>query len=244
MPSTGGPEMSIPVAGWLANAEDWDGALRYGPAVPDERNLRLLGNLAGKRVLLLGCGVGQVVAEVAATGAKVIGVEPRADWAQQSRDRCLERGLMVEVHESELAELAFVRADTIDVALSVLSLAAVADLGRVFRQVHRVLRPDGPLVLSLPHPTQALLEGAGRRAHDETAPRRWEVAGTSGTDHTHTIESVFTALTRTGFRVDNLAELMARRRPGPDPFWDQAMERAPAVLVVRARKAGARAPTA
>jgi SAM-dependent methyltransferase len=234
--------MSIPVAGWLADTEDWDGVLRYGPAVPDEGNLRLLGNLAGKRVLLLGCGVGQVVAEVAATGAKVIGVEPRPEWAQQSRDRCLERGLMVEVHESELAELAFVRADTIDVALSVLSLAAVADLGRVFRQVHRVLRPDGPLVLSLPHPTQALLEGAARRTHDETAPRRWEVGAASGTDHTHTTESVFTALTRTGFRVDNLAELMARRRAGPDPYWDAAMERAPAVLVIRARKVGARAP--
>jgi SAM-dependent methyltransferase len=235
--------MAIPVAGWLASTEDWDGTLRYGPAVADERSLRLLGNLAGKRVLLLGCGAGQVVAETAATGAKVIGVEPRPEWAQQSRARSLERGLMVEVHEGELAELAFVRADTIDVALSVLSLAAVADLGRVFRQVHRVLRPDGPLVLSLPHPTQALLEGHGRRSHDETEPRRWEAEGAAGIDHTHTIEAVFTALTRTGFRVDNLAELMARRRPGPDPHWAPAMEQAPAVLVVRARKVGARPPS-
>lgn len=241
----------------LADGEDWGGVLQYGPLVPDERDLRLLGNLASKRVLLLGTRSGQAAAALAGAGAKVIAVEPRAAGVAAVRRYCADRGLSVEVHHRDLAELAFVRADTVDVAVSVLSLASVADLGRVFRQVHRVLRSEAPLVLSLPHPTAALLEasheGTGRageplclrRSYAETEPVRWTVPGgdgheeLEGVDHTHSIEGTFTALTRANFRVDTLIEPMARPAAGADPYWSPALAYLPPVLLLRARKLGA-----
>jgi SAM-dependent methyltransferase len=210
------------VAAWVADEAPWGDVVRYGPGVEDDGSLRLLGQLTGKRLLLLGCGSGQVVAAVAGRGAKVIGLEPDQQLLVRARRHCAAAGLPVELYERVLAELASVRADSVDLVLSVLELSSVADLSRVFRQVHRVLRPEGPLLLSLPHPTRLLAAGA-------TAPQPWVAGDISGLDHGHSIEDVFTALTRTGFRVDNLLEL----HDGFDtPF--------PAVLVVRARRLGAR----
>ncbi len=236
------------LASFGLEGDDWGGVLRYGPLVPDERTLRLLGNVASKRVLLLGAGGGQAAASLAGAGAKVIVVEPTAEAVALTRSHCQGRGLSVEVHQRDLAELAFVRADTVDLAVSVLSLATVGDLARVFRQVHRVLRSEAALVLSLPHPTVSLLESGPddtvhlRRAYTEPQPRRWGAATVEspegGSDHTHTIEGTFTALTRTGFRVDALLEPLARPGDQPGPYWVPAMAYLPAVLVVRARKLG------
>ena len=72
--------------------------------------------------------------------------------------RASARSVRVELHHGPLAELAFLRADTIDACVSAFGLAPVADIDRVFRQVHRVLRPEMPLVLSLPHPAFALAD--------------------------------------------------------------------------------------
>lgn len=242
-----------PLASFGLEGDDWAGVVRYGPLVPDERELRLLGNVTAKRVLLLGTGGGQAAAALAGAGAKVIAVEPTGAGVDLVRQHCQDRGVSVEAHHRDLAELAFVRADTVDVALSVMSLAAVADLGRVFRQVHRVLRSEAPLVLSLPHPAAALLEVAPgtsggervtmRRAYDESQPLHWALDtgrdGGEGQDHTHTIEATFAALIRANFRVDTLLEPLARPDPHPGPYWAPPLAHLPAVLVVRARKLGA-----
>ncbi len=211
-------------AAWIADPEPWGETVRYGPAVPDETRLKLLGQLSGKRLLLLGCGRGQVVTETARRGAKVIGFEPDEALLAEARTHCLEAGLHAELYQRDLAELASIRADTVDLVLSVLQLSGVVDLARVFRQAHRVLRPEAPLVISLPHPVRNLAVG-GR------FPLVWSCHGHRGQDHGHSVESVFTALTRTGFRVDSLLEL------------HDDTDSLPAVLLLRARRTGAR-PTA
>lgn len=217
------PAAAVPIAAWIAEGEPWAGAVRYGPGVPDDATLRLLGQLSGKRLLLLGTGRGQVVAATARAGAKVIGIEPDEALLAEARRHCAEAGLHVEMYQRDFAELASVRAETVDVVLSVLELAAVAELSRVFRQVHRVMRAEAPLLVSLPHPARGIAAGA-------RPPTPWSAGGHHGVDHGHTIEDVFTALVRTGFRVDNLLELGDE---GDDPF--------PAVLLLRARRLGLRA---
>src|SRR5919106_3695021 len=141
------------------------GALRYGPGLPPESDLKLLGHVDGRRVLDLGCGAGQSAVALARAGARVIAVGDQADNVTATREHAERSGVRIETHHGPLAELAFVRADTIDAAVSVYGLATVDDLDRVFRQVHRVLRTDRPLVFSLPHPAFVMLHP------DEPVPR-------------------------------------------------------------------------
>src|SRR5690349_12996080 len=50
----------------------------YGPEMPGERELRLLGDVKGKRVLELGCGTGQAAIVLARKGAHAIAIDASA----------------------------------------------------------------------------------------------------------------------------------------------------------------------
>ncbi len=54
-PALHAPDPTPPVAAWIADGASWGDTLAYGPGVADESRLRLLGQLSGKRLLLLGC---------------------------------------------------------------------------------------------------------------------------------------------------------------------------------------------
>lgn len=189
----------------------------YGPDIADESALRLLGNLEGKRVLELGSGGGHSSVAMARQGAHVISVDPSAERLDAVRVACEREEVKVEVHHNDLADLAFVRADTVDVVLSIYALAAVDNLDRVFRQVHRVLHTGCPFVLSLPHPV-------------------WTM-GSGSYFSSRTISDVFTSLVRANFRVDTLLEPQATSRPH-GALWEDAMETTPVTLILRARKEG------
>ena len=113
------------VATFPLEGDPWHGVVRYGPHGPDENRARMLGTVSGKRVLVLGGGAGQLPATLATQGAKVIVVEPDPTSTELVRTRCAELNLQVELHQHDPAELAFVRAGTIDLVVSVLSLARV-----------------------------------------------------------------------------------------------------------------------
>jgi len=160
--------------------------LSYGPGSPTEVEARLLGTVAGKRVLVLGCADPLVPAALAEQEAKVVVVEPALGRLGAARERLDAAGVQAELHQVELADLAFVRAATIDAALAVRSLVEVDDLDRVFRQVHRTLRTQAPLILSLPHPAA--------------------VAAAGGSWFDRSVADVFASLVRTSFAVDVLLE--------------------------------------
>jgi SAM-dependent methyltransferase len=227
-----------------AGADLPDDAVTYGPHIPGEPALRLLGDLSGKRVLDLGCGAGHNAIALARAGAKVIAVDPSADQIGAAREACEREDVKIELHHAPLAELAFVRADTIDACISVYGLATVEDVDRVFRQVHRVLRPELPLVVALPHPAFAMVDPTEadlriRRSYwesaavtavgDEWAPRA---------DVPRTIAQLFTSLHRANFRIDTVAEPEPAGTGPRSPFWLDAMAKVPATLIVRARKQG------
>ena len=68
----------------MANIESWDrvaarrgeasgaGVVQFGPDLPTEAELRLCGDIAGRRVLDLGCGAGENAVTMAGQGAHVI----------------------------------------------------------------------------------------------------------------------------------------------------------------------------
>jgi SAM-dependent methyltransferase len=224
-------------------ADQASDAVGYGPDIATEAQLRLLGNVEGRRILVLGVGAGAELVTLARQGARVIGVDPTLAGIEAARSAAEEAEVKVELHQSDLAELPFVRADALDAALSVFALAGVDDVDRVFRQVHRVLHPECHLVLSVPHPAYGMFDPDSddpptvARSYFDHASRPWVIAGQRGEEHLRTIGDLFTSLTRANFRVDTLVE--------PEPAggrvsrqWTEAMRWAPATLILRGRKEG------
>jgi SAM-dependent methyltransferase len=215
--------------------------LQYGPGLPPESELKLLGHVDGRRILDLGCGAGMGAVALAKAGARVIAVDEDVANVGAARDNAVREGVRIETHHGPLPELAFVRADTIDAAVSVYGLATADDLDRIFRQVHRVLKPERPMVFSLPHPAFTLLHPDGgepvlRRTWWDSSPVAWSVAaGGTEPDRARTLSGLFASLGRANFRVDALAEPEPDRVAAGDG-WSDAMRWVPPTLIVRARK--------
>lgn len=219
-------------------------AVHYGPDIGTDAELRLLGDLRGKRVLELGCGAAPCSIAFAKKGAIAIALDPSAELVARAKRRCEQEGVRVELRQGDLADLAFVRADSVDVVFSAYALAYVDDLSRVFRQVHRVLRVGAPLVFSLPHPVYDIIDDVGhqpllvRRSYFDRNP-----IGPEGDDfaqhrHHHTIADLYTVLFRASYRVDAILE---PRPPSSGPrseLWREPFRYVPRTLVMRARKEG------
>jgi SAM-dependent methyltransferase len=216
----------------------------YGPDIPTEADLKLLGPVDGKRVLDLGCGAGHNAIALARQGAKVIAVDESAEQVAAAREACEREGVKVELHHAPLAELAFVRADTIDACFSAYGLAGVSDLDRVFRQVHRVLRPEQPLAFSLPHPAFAVVDPGGadpmqiRRSYFDPAPVGWSANTAATPDRSRTLQALATSLFRANFRLETVLEPEPASSGGRSPHWVEVMRWLPATLILRARKQG------
>jgi SAM-dependent methyltransferase len=215
----------------------------YGPDIGTEADFKLLGNLAGKRILELGCGGAQCSIAFAKQGATAIGVDASTEqlaFAKRLSDR---EGVKVELHHGDLADLAFVRGG-IDLVFSAYAFGYVEDLNRVFRQCHRVLKEGAPLVFSMPHPFYNVVDDRSeepflvRRSYFDRTPIESEADGVEFTEYQHTVADIFTGLTRANFRPDIVLE------PEPLPsgprsmHWRDTFHKIPRTLIVRARKEG------
>jgi SAM-dependent methyltransferase len=217
----------------------------YGPDIPTEADLRLLGDLGGKRVLELGCGGAQCSIAFAKQGAVAIGVDFSAEQLAFARRLTEREGVKVELHHGDLADLAFVRADSIDLAFSSFAFGYVEDLNRVFRQVHRVLKTGAPLVFSLPHPAYDMVDDDNgeqplliRRPYFDRSPIEFDWNGNKFTAYHHTISDLYMGLTRAGYRVDVLVEPEPNAGGPRSIFWRETFRYVPRTLIVRARKEG------
>jgi 2-polyprenyl-3-methyl-5-hydroxy-6-metoxy-1,4-benzoquinol methylase len=217
--------------------------IHYGRRVPTDAELRLVPRLEGKRVLDLGCGPGHNAVAAALQGAHVIALDAAPAMIANAKDLADEHGVRVEWRIGDLAELAWLRADSVDVALAIGVLAHVEDLDRVLRQVHRVLRTGGVLVFDHPHPfalsARREIEGDGalplgryevHRSYFERAPIEVDHDGEVVLVHPRTVSMILSALARAGYAVDVFLE--------PEPVDATVEPILPAALVVKARKLG------
>ena len=112
----------------------------------------MLGKVAGRDVLDLGCGEGGYARELSLRGAKVVGVDGSQRLIEIARERTAASTANVDfrcLNASHMDELA---AHSFDVVLASMSLMDVEDYETAIYEVSRVLRPDGELVMSITHP--------------------------------------------------------------------------------------------
>ncbi|WP_330255291.1 methyltransferase domain-containing protein [Nocardia sp. NBC_00565] len=120
--------------------------------------LRLLGEVAGRSVLDAACGPGLYAEELVARGARVCGLDQSPRMVELARQR-VPAG---EFRVHDLADpLDWLPDDSVDLVLLALALEYVDDRVTMLRELRRVLRPDGALVLSRLHPTGDWLRHGG-----------------------------------------------------------------------------------
>lgn len=106
----------------------------------------LIGNVAGKEVLDVGCGDGILACTLAAVGARVTGVDPDPAMLDAARKRAGQAGLTIATAPGRAEQLPFPDR-SFDVVTAVTVLCFVEDARGAMLEIVRVLKPGGRLVI-------------------------------------------------------------------------------------------------
>ncbi len=127
-------------AAWIADqGQDGDWSRR---AILDPALEQLLPDVAGKSILDLGCGEGRYSRVLQKRGARVVGIDPVLRFVQRARELDPESTYLVaSAGEIDLPDQSF------DLVLSYLTLVDIPELEPASREVVRLLRPGGRLIV-------------------------------------------------------------------------------------------------
>jgi len=187
---------------------------------------RMLGDVAGKRTLEVGCGCAHYSIWLAQEGAEASGFDPAERLVDQAREDAAAAEVTVDLRVGGLELLAEYPAEHFDIVLFAMMLEYIDDLDAVFAGAARVLKPEGSVAISITHPMRHFSERIempdGRRLRVVRGYLRrhvlewtgWIMGNAEGEDvwcksHCRPIEDYMSALVRAGFLIEALREPMA-----------------------------------
>ena len=124
----------------------------WGPEGLREADAHLLGDVAGRRVVEMGCGSAPCARWLRRAGADVVAFDISAGMLSRAAELNRSTGIAVPLVQADAGALPFLDG-SVDVACSAFGgLPFVADVEGALREVARVLRPGGRFVASVNHP--------------------------------------------------------------------------------------------
>ncbi len=108
--------------------------------------LELAGGVAGLSVLDIGCGDGDLALDLWRRGARVTGIDASPEMIEAARERARTGGADIDFKVAAAEHLPFA-SERFDIVAANTILCFVEDAAPVFRQIARVLRPGGRLII-------------------------------------------------------------------------------------------------
>jgi ubiquinone/menaquinone biosynthesis C-methylase UbiE len=198
----------------------------WGPEGVDEADVHVLGDVAGKRVLEVGCGAAQCARWLTSRGARSVGLDLSSRQLQHARRIDEETGIRVPVVTGTATALPFADA-TFDIVFSAFgALQFVEDAGLAVREAARVLGPGGTFAFSVTHPVRWSMPDDPTSAGLVVTSSYWDRTPyveedddgrVTYAEHHRTIGDWVRFLAATGFRITDLIE--PEWPPGHDRVW-------------------------
>lgn len=197
--------------------------------------LRRIGDVTGLRILDAGCGPGHYCAALSPSARAIDAVDASEEMIRLLDAKAL-RNVRARAHD--LARpLQWLESDSIDVAISSLTLHYLESWQGVFAEFYRVLVPNGRLIVSTHHPamTAPLVE---KYFQTQAVTDTWAVGGvdTPVSFFHRSIETIASAFIDAGFRIERLAEPHLDERDGVT-HAERRLALEPWFLIIEARKA-------
>jgi len=200
--------------------------------------IALLGDVARRRVLEVGCGAGPLTAWLVDQQASVTAIDVSPEMLRLARSRLGDRAAF-QVADLE-QPLAFADS-SFDVVVASLVLHYVRDWDAALREMRRVLAPGGSVVFSTHHPT---MDAALHAPDDYFAVKQVTEVWSKGSGEFEVtfwrrpLTAMTSAIAAAGFVIEQLVE----PQPQPDlrdldPAAHQALRTRPTFLFFRLRPA-------
>ena len=133
---------------WTEHADNND----YRNFLLMPRMLEMLGDVSGRLILDLGCGEGGYARELKRRGANIIGVDGSESLVRIARERAEKESLEIEFICANANDLNSIADNSYELVVASMSLMDVEDYPGAVREVRRVLRNGGSLLMSITHP--------------------------------------------------------------------------------------------
>lgn len=174
-----------------------------------------LANPTGQRVADVGCGTGRHAIWLAEAGAKVDAYDASAGMMAKAREKLHSSG--VNLHEHTLPDALPAADGAFDVVLLALVADHLADLEAAFRDLRRVLKPGGRLIVTVLHPAMNL-RGITARFVDPASGAEVRVDAFE-----HTYANYVTAPLKAGLIIEQIVErkvddVLVRRAPRAEKY--------------------------
>ncbi|QDQ25947.1 class I SAM-dependent methyltransferase [Chitinimonas arctica] len=199
--------------------------------------ISLLPSLPGAKVLDAGCGSGWYAEYLLAQGASVTALDLNAEFVALTRVRVGGRATVLQA--SLTSPLDFAADGEFDLVVCPLVMHYLKDWQPVFREFHRVLKPNGVLVFSTHHPFMDWkLFNTGNYFAIELLEDEWDIGKMAY--YRRSLNDMSAALEGGGFTIERLLEPRPTeqfREIHPEGY--ERLSTNPWFLVIRARSAAA-----
>lgn len=248
----------------IQNSRAWDALVRGGAALASPASdedfanplktidpIGWLGDsIAGQRVLCLAAGGGRQSALYAAAGARVTVLDLSREMLALDTKVAAERKLDVRVVHGTMCDLSMFGEGDFDLAIQPVSTCYVPDIGVVYQQVARVLRPGGLYVSQHKSPVSLQVTSAksqaagyliGEKYYCDTPlpaaePSRVREQGT--VEYLHRWEQLVGGMCRAGFAVEDLIEPMHAEQDAVEGTLAHRSQYVAPYVRIKARRSG------
>ena len=236
---------------WESSAKDYQKEceipidIHYGPGSPNEKTLKLLGNLKGKKILEIGCGGAQCGIAMAKQGAKVIGIDISKKQLEFAKELARKNKVNIKFYQGDIRSLKQIKSRSQDIVFSAYALLYVDNLNKCFKEVYRVLKKKGIFIFSLDHPFDNVVDKKTmkiKRSYFKTGRHETKCEEGSWVGYDRMLSDLFDPLIKAGFQVKRIIEPDSRKRYKGDPWyglWDykkEAMDLLPPTIIFKSTK--------
>jgi len=157
-----------------------------------------LARVDGKDVLCLGAGGGQQSAIFGLLGARVTVVELSERQLDGDREAAAHYGYEVTTIHADMQDLGYLADESFDVIYAPCS-QYIPDIGRLFSECARVLRPGGISTIGLMQPARQLMYLAGQISDDPYNPGAGDAI-----EYAHNMGEILNGLMDAGFSLNRI----------------------------------------
>jgi ubiquinone/menaquinone biosynthesis C-methylase UbiE len=162
----------------------------------------LLTPVTNKKILSIGCGDGTECVSFSKNGAEVVGIDSSSELITLAKNKYSELGidfLVMDYEETSFENMTF------DGIISIMSIMYKEDLTKVLLELKRILKPDGTMIVVVPHPVRKMIKYAhfdyfASGLHYET----WEEV--TRYNYYRTLEEYFRLIKASGLTIEKLLE--------------------------------------
>lgn len=215
--------------------------------------LEMLKPQKGERILDVGCGQGVFSRRLAEEGAEVVGVDASDNLIKAAQ----KRSPNIKYHAADASRMAMLENESFDAVSCVMAIMNMDPLEPVIKEMSRVLKKNGRMLLVLNHPSFRIPRQSGwgidegrklqyRRVDSYMSEMKIPIKMHPGADpHIQTwtfhrpLSAYFKALAENGLMVDQLEEWVSHRKsiPGSSKrMEDRARNEIPLFLAITAVK--------